>query len=252
MSSPRLTVGKKIAFGFVAIIGLLAIIAGVSRYALNTAGEKFRLFSASAAESHTAVSLEAAMTALKAQVNDFLASGSAGSSAAYQQAHQALLHEITGAEKAILDPARARQIAAAKELLHRYHQGFLALVENTAQRARLEETVLAPRGAAIKDGLQLMMAEAKKQGLADINELELGAEHTCARIGGEVRCWGGDKHGQLGDAATADRPRPAAVARLADAADLALGTAHTCALQTTGNVTCWGSNEHGALGPRRL
>ncbi len=164
MSSTRLTVGKKIAFGFVAIIGLLAIIAGVSRYALNTAGEKFRLFSASAAESHTAVSLEAAMTALKAQVNDFLASGSAGSSAAYQQAHQALLQEITGAEKTILDPARARQIATAKELLHRYHQGFLALVENTAQRSRLEETVLAPRGAAIKDGLQLMMAEAKKQG----------------------------------------------------------------------------------------
>ena len=33
---------------------------------------------------------------------------------------------------------------------------------------------------------------------------------------------------------------------------LALGTAHSCALQSTGNVTCWGSDEHRALGARRL
>jgi methyl-accepting chemotaxis protein len=164
MSVPSLTVGRKIAFGFIAIIGLLAIIAGVSRYALNTAGEKFRLFSASAAESHTAVSLEAAMAALKVQVNEFLATGSAESSAAYQQSYQALLKEINLAEKAIQDPARARQIASARDLLHRYHQAFLALVENTAQRVRLEDDVLTPRGLAIKDSLQILMSEAKKQG----------------------------------------------------------------------------------------
>jgi methyl-accepting chemotaxis protein len=134
MSKTTLTVGQKITFGFITIIGLLAIIAGVARYALSTAGDKFQLFSTSAAESHTAVSLETAMTALKVQVNDFLASGSAESSAAYQQAHQALLTGITEAEKTILDPTRARQIAAAKDLLNRYHETFLALVANNATR----------------------------------------------------------------------------------------------------------------------
>ena len=164
MRSARLTVGKKIAIGFTAIIGLLAIIAGVSRYALHTAGEKFRLFSASAAESHTAVSLEAAMAALKVQVNDFLARGSPESRAAYQLAHETLLRQITAAEKTIVDPARAQQIAAAKALLQRYHETFLALVDNTAQRTQVEDGILTRHGLAIKDSLQVMMTEAKKQG----------------------------------------------------------------------------------------
>jgi len=164
MSKVTLTVGKKITFGFVAIIGLLSIIAGVSRYALSTAGQKFRLFSESAAESHTAVSLEKAMTGLKAQVNDFLASGSAQSSQAYQVAHASLLEEMVLAEKNILDPERARQIATAKDLLNRYHQTFLALVENNTQRAQVEDGVLTPKGLEIKDSLQSLMSEAKGQG----------------------------------------------------------------------------------------
>jgi methyl-accepting chemotaxis protein len=159
-----MTVGKKITFGFVAIIGLLAVIAGVSRYALSTAGERFRMFSVSAAESHTALSLETTMTALKAQVNDFLASGSAQSSQAYQVAHKSLLEEITLAEKNITEPERAKQIAAAKELLNRYHQTFLSLVENNTQRAQVEDTVLTPKGLEIKDSLQTLMTEAKAQG----------------------------------------------------------------------------------------
>jgi len=164
MSKVSLTVGKKITIGFVVIIGLLAVIAGVSRYALTAAGRKFQLFSASAAESHTAVTLETAMTALKVQVNDFLASGSAESNQAYLAAYKSLVEEITVAEKNITEPERARQIATAKELLTRYHQTFLSLVENNSQRTSVEDTVLKPRGLEIKDSLQEMMSESKKSG----------------------------------------------------------------------------------------
>ena len=147
MSKVSMTVGKKITFGFVAIIGLLAIIAGVSRYALTTAGDKFRMFSASSAESHTALSLETAMTALKVQVNDFLASGSAQSSQAYQVAHKSLLEEITLAEKSITDPERAKQIATAKELLSRYHQTlFCRWLRTTPSAPRWRIPSLRPRG----------------------------------------------------------------------------------------------------------
>ena len=104
------------------------------------------------------------MTALKAQVNDFLASGSARSSEAYQVAHNSLLQEITLAEKNITEPERAKQIAAAKDLLNRYHQTFLSLVENNTQRAQVEDSVLTPKGLEIKDSLQILMADAKKQG----------------------------------------------------------------------------------------
>ncbi len=164
MSKVTLTVGKKITFGFVVIIGLLAILAGVARYALTTAGDKFRMFSVSAGESHTALSLEATMTALKVQVNEFLANGSVQSSQAYQAAHKLLLEEITLAEKNILEPESAKQIAAAKELLSRYHQTFLSLVENNTQRIQVEDGILGPKGLEMKDGLQSMMTEAKAQG----------------------------------------------------------------------------------------
>jgi methyl-accepting chemotaxis protein len=160
----NLTVGKKITLGFVVIIGLLAVISGVARYALNAAEKKFQLFSASATESHTAATLETAMMALKVQVNDFLASGSAESSQAYQAAHKELLEEMTLADKYIVEPARAKQIAAAKDLLNRYHQTYLALVENNSQRRQLEDGILAPKGKEMKDTLQTLMTEAKAQG----------------------------------------------------------------------------------------
>ncbi len=160
----NLTVGKKITLGFVVIIGLLAVISSISRYALGTAGKKFQLFSASATESHTAVRLETAMMALKVQVNDFLASGSAESIQAYQTAHKGLLEEMSLAEKYIVDPARARQIATAKELLSRYHQTFLTLVENNTQRVQVEDSILTPKGKEMKDSLQTLMTEARGQG----------------------------------------------------------------------------------------
>jgi alpha-tubulin suppressor-like RCC1 family protein len=89
-------------------------------------------------------------------------------------------------------------------------------------------------------------------GLTDPTELALGKEHSCARSGDRVSCWGGNTSGQLGDGRNSGHPKPSPVTRLDGAVDLALGTAHTCALQRTGNVTCWGSDEHRALGPRRL
>ena len=164
MNKFNLTVGKKITLGFIAIIGLLAVIAGVSRYALGAAGKKFQLFSASATESFTAVTLETAMMALKVQVNDFLASGSAESSQAYQAAHKSLLEEMSLAEKNIVETERAKQIATAKELLNRYHQTFLALVENNTQRTQVEDGILIPKGKAMKESLQTLMTEAKGQG----------------------------------------------------------------------------------------
>ncbi len=164
MIRSRLTIGKKITLGFAALIGLLATVAGVSRYALQLVGHKFHLFSESAAELSAAASLETAMTALKVHVNDFLARGSAESVTAYQAAQKSLQDEIGRAEKQITDPERARQIANAKALLVRYDQAFQTLVENQATRTSIEDSVIGPRGTFIKDTLQQSMADARTQG----------------------------------------------------------------------------------------
>jgi alpha-tubulin suppressor-like RCC1 family protein len=126
----------------------------------------------------------------------------------------------------------------------------------------------------------------KVQGLADVAQVAVGNEFSCARKkDGQVLCWGGNGKGQLG---TADEghatPAPVpgvgpaidlsatasaetACAALADRTvtcwgekwkgpvagvtgvkELRLGWTHACALGDGGKVTCWGDNGRGQLG----
>ncbi len=106
------------------------------------------------------------------------------------------------------------------------------------------------------------------EGLPPAVEVAVGGDHACARTAtGQVRCWGCDLAGQLGDGRSAallglDAPdlvsrlsvtEPVPVAGLPAATQLALGTAgtcnaHSCALTLDGEVYCWGENRWGQLG----
>lgn len=79
--------------------------------------------------------------------------------------------------------------------------------------------------------------------------------HTCAIADGVVKCWGYDKHGQLGlGTPSAGTDVPVAVTGLAGATvtDVSAGGAHTCARTNAGAVKCWGSNRAGQLGDASL
>ncbi len=84
--------------------------------------------------------------------------------------------------------------------------------------------------------------------------LSAGGAHTCARNQGEVRCWGYNISGQLGNETNfgqlADNPNPLLVdaSALGVARQVSLGENHTCALRDDGRVLCWGSNFSGKLG----
>jgi alpha-tubulin suppressor-like RCC1 family protein len=72
--------------------------------------------------------------------------------------------------------------------------------------------------------------------------------HTCARSGGEVRCWGGNESGQLGDGSFDARPAAGdPVALPGPASAVSVGDRHTCAV-AGGALLCWGSNGAGQLG----
>lgn len=77
-----------------------------------------------------------------------------------------------------------------------------------------------------------------------------GAFHTCALLDdGNVKCWGGNGNGQLGDGTTTQRLAPTATLPLGNQAiAIAAGGSHTCALLDGGDVVCWGSNTGGELG----
>ncbi|MCX7556158.1 pre-peptidase C-terminal domain-containing protein [Xanthomonadaceae bacterium JHOS43] len=87
-------------------------------------------------------------------------------------------------------------------------------------------------------------------GTAKVIDLALGNEHSCAlRTTGTVLCWGRGTNGRLGSGSTANRNTPTAVASLpGPVAQIAAGTAHTCALTQNGNLHCWGDNSDWQLG----
>jgi alpha-tubulin suppressor-like RCC1 family protein len=91
------------------------------------------------------------------------------------------------------------------------------------------------------------------QGLTEgIRNLAAGAGHTCAVTAlGEVHCWGGNAHGELGLGVASAAPvaKPSKVVGLPDPMMMvAAGRFHTCGVSTKGAVWCWGQNENGALG----
>ncbi|HEV7919020.1 MAG TPA: hypothetical protein VGO97_05520 [Solirubrobacterales bacterium] len=83
-----------------------------------------------------------------------------------------------------------------------------------------------------------------------VKEITTGRMHSCALFrNGNVRCWGGNDFGQLGNGNTTRSLTPATVAGLIrPAAAISAGAHHTCARLDDGAIRCWGRNEKGQLG----
>ena len=95
--------------------------------------------------------------------------------------------------------------------------------------------------------------------LRDVVHVVPGQWTTCAVVGGgQVRCWGRNLYGELGDGTDDLRPRPVIVhrsdgtGRLGGVTSLATGRYHTCARLQSGQVRCWGGNQHGQLGDQTV
>jgi alpha-tubulin suppressor-like RCC1 family protein len=85
---------------------------------------------------------------------------------------------------------------------------------------------------------------------ANILEVALGSQHTCARkTDNSVKCWGDDSHSQTGTVAGDGGLviSPTAVG-VNDALHVAAGQYHTCVVRKSGKVSCWGENADGQVG----
>jgi RHS repeat-associated protein len=80
--------------------------------------------------------------------------------------------------------------------------------------------------------------------------ISAGGGRTCALLtSGEIKCWGSNDSGALGDGTTTDSATPVTVATEGlGATKIAVGGTHACAIFVNGETKCWGSNVYGQLG----
>ncbi|MDZ7592545.1 MAG: hypothetical protein U5L05_18105 [Rubrivivax sp.] len=72
---------------------------------------------------------------------------------------------------------------------------------------------------------------------------------TCGRTAiGEVRCWGANDTGQLGDGTFTSRTSPTPLSGGLTWDALGVGNFHGCAIRDAGRTFCWGQNSQGAVG----
>lgn len=81
--------------------------------------------------------------------------------------------------------------------------------------------------------------------------------HVCAVTdAGELKCWGPNGFGQLGDGNSGQNPTggpifssvPVSASAVSQVVDVAAGGGHTCVLDESSAVSCWGANFNGQLG----
>ncbi|MCA2960839.1 MAG: IPT/TIG domain-containing protein, partial [Silvanigrellales bacterium] len=85
-------------------------------------------------------------------------------------------------------------------------------------------------------------------GLSNVKKLVAGQYHFCALLyDGNVKCWGYNNYGQLGDGTATNRNLPTSVVGLSGVSDLVAGQEHTCAI-ANGIPYCWGRGNNMQLG----
>ncbi len=87
----------------------------------------------------------------------------------------------------------------------------------------------------------------------DVAQISTGENHTCVlQRNSQVRCWGDNFSGQLGNSESMGSDAFTTVATLvsglSNVVAVSAGGAHTCALLQRGDVACWGWNNVGQVG----
>jgi alpha-tubulin suppressor-like RCC1 family protein len=122
-------------------------------------------------------------------------------------------------------------------------------VEDTVRMSVRVRDDLCPVGGCERDRVaDLVCTEPGPEGLA-VLDLDVAHSHACVVLSSqEVRCWGADHSGQLGDGGYGRHATPIRVAGIPPSIAVGVGRAHSCALAANGEVWCWGDNGVEQLG----
>ncbi|MBS1961628.1 MAG: hypothetical protein JST04_05400 [Bdellovibrionales bacterium] len=74
-----------------------------------------------------------------------------------------------------------------------------------------------------------------------------GLGTICAIAAGQLKCWGANSYGQIGNGTVADQASPVVISVAPTPIGLAMGMSHTCVV-SSGGYSCWGDGSAGQLG----
>ncbi|HMH46749.1 MAG TPA: hypothetical protein VK538_03455, partial [Solirubrobacteraceae bacterium] len=93
------------------------------------------------------------------------------------------------------------------------------------------------------------LVPAPVKGLTGVTAVAGGLAYSLALLeNGEVRAWGSNNVGQLGDGTIIDKYLPVAVKEVSNVTAISAGEHHNLALLSDGTVMAWGYNGYGQLG----
>ncbi len=120
---------------------------------------------------------------------------------------------------------------------------LVVMVAGCGARSSLYDEPLPDAGVAPPLGCHDL---GEVQNALGVVQIAVGAEHSCAvTSSGDVRCWGNNSLGQLGDGTNENRSVATSVVGISNAVQVAVGgggsAAHTFALRADGTVATWGT-----------
>lgn len=159
----KLTVGKKIALGFMLIIGILLTISAIGYKDLMNSANGFRAYRNLSNETNLAAQIQTNMLQMSTNVKDYIITGSQKNYEDFNASWASTKGFYEEAKDTIIDPERSNMIGGVWKKLTDYRTGFDRIVELKNERNRLLNEVLYPKGQFIENAMADILLSAKDE-----------------------------------------------------------------------------------------
>jgi methyl-accepting chemotaxis protein len=164
-------IGAKVAFGFVCVLAVLAVISAMAWSAFRTAAEGFATYEQRVTVVDIARDIDRSFVSLRGFVREYAATGlPASADGAKQEA--ATLHALLAQGLAEMkNPERHKLVEDVSIVTDEYLKNFDQIVEHTQELNKLQQDVLDPVGRKQREQLETLIAAATAAGDANLTDL---------------------------------------------------------------------------------
>lgn len=159
----KLTVGKKIALGFMFIIGILLTIAAIGYTDLMNSANGFRAYRNLSNETNLAGQIQANMLQMSTNAKDYIITGSQKVHEDFNASWALTKGSYEEAKENIIDSERSNMIGGVWKKLTDYETGFGRIVKLKNERNILVNEVLYTKGQFIETAMADILLSAKDE-----------------------------------------------------------------------------------------